>query len=425
MRNKYFHFYYDFKPVGEGLFATGAISNAWNDNILFNWVYDCGSSDSPAELDREIDAYIRSQNGRGWIDFFIISHLDRDHINGVARIMKRIRVDKIFLPYMPLVERIELALNQPVVSPESLRFAADPAGYLAEVGSDNLGEVIFIVGGESEEYIPPVGSDEPPSPEETDLRKRIKIKKDDTSPDGAADDLKLNDYVRYSYTTATEPASIVGLWEFVFFNETFKEVDASLTETVKKRIQGSIQGDGYFDDAEQLIDDLKDIYENRFFKGNRRNDISLVTYSGPIVTGLLDKNFSDHHFPPPPLAWRLLHSRKTTFTYLGPLSSKPSILYFGDITVKKRRLQKIIKWFGSARWDRITITQIAHHGSVHSWFKSAAIEFKHEYSVYSYGLHNTYKHPGKDVVDDFKTMSATILVNEHQGACCSGMLHFK
>lgn len=99
---------------------------------------------------------------------------------------------------------------------------------------------------------------------------------------------------------------------------------------------------------------------------------------------------------------------------------KPSILYFGDITLRKQRLNKIKTLFDNHRWHKIAVTQIAHHGSVHSWFQNAAAEFSHFFSVYSYGLHNSYKHPGKDVINDFQKMSHTILVNEHQEAAYFG-----
>lgn len=233
MNNNNYTFYYDFNAVGQGLFATGNVRSCANDATLFNWVYDCGSSDSPAALDREIDAYIRSLDGRDRIDFFIISHLDRDHINGVAQILKRVRINKLFLPYVPLVERIEIALSRAVVSPDALRYAADPVGYLAELGGDNLGEVVFVVGEDGEGPIPP-DNNEPPPPDIENISNLLRLKEIEPPEDaGGSISVSSENRTRVTYTSARAPVSISGLWEFVFFNETFDAVDASLTTEVE------------------------------------------------------------------------------------------------------------------------------------------------------------------------------------------------
>jgi len=422
-KNRQFPFYYDFKPVGQGLFATGVLYASDSEQVIYNWVYDCGSSDSHAQLDTEIDSFIRSLKGRSWIDCFIISHLDHDHISGIAEIMKRVRIERLFLPYIPLIDRIEIALAQPFVSPSSLRFAADPAGYLLELGGDNLGEVVFVIGDKGDQEISLPG-DDGPQPEEFTGNEPIKprfITINTPTDSGSISLASIGGQEKIIYITAHVSVTIAGFWEFAFFNESSSKVDSIFIKTVEDRIKKSLKSDGYFSDPDQLIIALKRLYEQRFTTGNQRNNISLVTYTGPILGERID----DSQYRCPDQDYSRLSSIKSCGgTCLhAKLDPKPSILYFGDITLGIRRLTKIVNKFGPNRWKKCAVTQIAHHGSVHSSFPNASNCFQHHYSVYSYGLHNSYKHPGKDVVYDFQKMSVTVLVNEHQGACWLGAVH--
>ncbi|MDD4154403.1 MAG: MBL fold metallo-hydrolase [Bacilli bacterium] len=79
-----------FHNVGQGLFYSGHLNNNG-----FNFIYDCGSDSAAKYLDNAIDNQLPSQD----IDFIVISHLHKDHISGLKRLMNNYNVKKIYLPY--------------------------------------------------------------------------------------------------------------------------------------------------------------------------------------------------------------------------------------------------------------------------------------------------------------------------------------
>ncbi len=60
-------------------------------------LYDCGGSRDAAE----IAAQFLQSSGRRRIDFLVLSHYDSDHCNGVLRLLRRVKVDAIYLPQTP------------------------------------------------------------------------------------------------------------------------------------------------------------------------------------------------------------------------------------------------------------------------------------------------------------------------------------
>ena len=48
------------------------------------------------------------------IDLLVISHLDKDHVNGVSKLMEWFDIKKIVIPYMSKIEKIILALGAPI-----------------------------------------------------------------------------------------------------------------------------------------------------------------------------------------------------------------------------------------------------------------------------------------------------------------------
>ena len=75
-----------FHKVGQGLFYSGHLSNN-----QYNFVFDCGSDSDKKFLHDAIDNHLPKKD----IDFIVLSHLHRDHINGIARIIKNHKVKKI------------------------------------------------------------------------------------------------------------------------------------------------------------------------------------------------------------------------------------------------------------------------------------------------------------------------------------------
>jgi hypothetical protein len=438
-----FSFKYDFRPVGQGLFASGNIYHQGSGKIVFNWVYDCGSSDSAASVRREVDRLHREAGGRNIIDALILSHFDADHVNGIALILKKFRVRRLFLPYVQLANRLELALTETVITAGYLHFLSDPAGYMHNIGGDNLERVIYVSGGDDKDGGVPleVEGDEPPDFtnngfEEIDQFTRYPDNDESLTPQSH----ELNDRQghmsqdRLGVVGHNVPLSISGLWEFVFYNLKLPEVDQKLKNRVQKFIDEYVESDGSVPNPDAFILELKSIYSRQFKTSTKRNNISLITYSGPIYTSR-DRHkvsgvslSSSGALSPQSFNFNYFSHRAylRDLRYYGDqyyeTEPKLSVFYFGDFNLTKTRLQPIIQHFHPQRWKRIHATQIAHHGAKASWHENAAESFMNNFSVFSYGLHNTYKHPGKAVLNDFH-LHNPVLVNELQGCFWVGELY--
>jgi hypothetical protein len=82
---------FTFQSVGHGLFYTGRLLNG-----RFNFVYDCGGNKDP--LKKAISDYTEKVKK---IDFLVVSHLDRDHVDGIYHLHKASKkIEKIYLPYL-------------------------------------------------------------------------------------------------------------------------------------------------------------------------------------------------------------------------------------------------------------------------------------------------------------------------------------
>ena len=105
------------------------------------WLYDCGSNQRRS-LRREIRQVATSAS----IDFLFVSHLDSDHINGINRLLAKVHVSEVVLPYL---KELDLAL---LISRDSANgrlsrrftdFAMDPSGWFFD---RNVSRVSFIKG---------------------------------------------------------------------------------------------------------------------------------------------------------------------------------------------------------------------------------------------------------------------------------------
>lgn len=84
-------------PVGQGGFAVEFIGDICV-------AYDCGSNSSVTPITRSIDNLIK--NGVDHIDFLVISHFDRDHVNSIQHLLNKIKVSKALVPAIPTDMRI-------------------------------------------------------------------------------------------------------------------------------------------------------------------------------------------------------------------------------------------------------------------------------------------------------------------------------
>ena len=415
-------FQYNFYAVGQGLFSSGHLRELEGDR-QFHWVFDCGTLSRLDYVRREITQFKKLIKDNP-IGLFCISHFDKDHINGARDLLSQHRVEVLVMPYFPLVERIRIALGTPGLSDDYLRFLVDPAGYMYAAAGDNLGEVIMIAGGGEPSQGSEGGSSTNPS-ENSDIRWDFREPATNNAEQPADEDIHgVSDSSSCRAVRVLghqQPFTVGGAWEFLFFNEQIPGAEAAiLRQEVADIIKKFRRDDGSFDGT-GLLRDLKNLYAPHFgTSAIAKNSISLVAYSGPIdTTQILSSNFCGCLLPVcvEPRTW-------CDFCDCWPSAkerSKVSVGYFGDYPlIKLERVRDLRLHFGQRRWSLLQVVQIPHHGSSHSWYTGAAVEFQHYASVIS-SERCSKKFPSQSVLDDLST-HGILLVNEMQRAVFCGIV---
>ena len=103
-------------PVGQGIFSAQIIRGLGDSKYVC--VYDCGSVSGADNIPMYVNNLYEKLNPGGKdkakIDLLVISHLDKDHVNGVSKLMEWFDIKKIVIPYMSKIEKIILALGAPI-----------------------------------------------------------------------------------------------------------------------------------------------------------------------------------------------------------------------------------------------------------------------------------------------------------------------
>lgn len=102
-------------PIGQGIFSAQIIRGLGDSKYVC--VYDCGSVSGADNIPMYVNNLYEKLNPGGKdkakIDLLVISHLDKDHVNGVSKLMEWFDIKKIVIPYMSKIEKIILALGAP------------------------------------------------------------------------------------------------------------------------------------------------------------------------------------------------------------------------------------------------------------------------------------------------------------------------
>lgn len=170
--------------VGNGGFHTEDIRDLENassiDRPLVRVVYDCGTLRPGSLIAKEIDVWAHASGGdpfvNGHTNVLVISHFDRDHVNGLTRLWSAgFLPDYVILPFLSPVERVLQLLKNIAAKTRGLdeeqdraddrladRLVSDPAAVLGDLWPE---AELFLVA-ESGEGIGDAES--PPDPIESD-----------------------------------------------------------------------------------------------------------------------------------------------------------------------------------------------------------------------------------------------------------------
>jgi len=401
-----------FHPVGQGLFCVGELRRvlpATKNESCLVWVHDCGS-DNILERNREIDLARKTLISRNQIDLLILSHLDRDHVDGLDRLLNGVTVKKVVLPYVAPATRLLYALASPGrLTQKYVRFLTEPADYLRNA-AEHIEEIIYLDGDGLEEDFnfpnPEVG------PTDGDFRLTIEGKeahKQSTRPPNRAD----------RHMIGPLKIGLHGVWEFLFFNRNTTGWRGNLekllpqVEVILTKFDQSVNGAW-----QTLIEQLKKLYRSKDqFKndGVGHNDISLLTYAGAV--GRHRVNYKKLGVYPAKLIPCGTASPSQACCWLLDINDERqlSFLYTGDITfneVLANSLQKRLAAYN--RWRRVLQFQAPHHGANASWKPPISTVWPQIVSIFSYGVDNSHGHPGQVQWQSLSAHGPT-LVNEHIG----------
>ncbi len=360
----------------------------------------------------------------------ILSHFDSDHVNGLNQLLTGWTIEWLVLPYLRPAQRLMIgALTKPDdIDPNFFRFLVEPVAYLRTLDV-NIRRIMFVLpGGELPPPLPPTEQNIPPEGLLGSFGEIRKVSSDEFPEDPS---MRQPETAGSPGTSATPPAPIVcstdvgqpfyvvGRWEFCFYNLPRPELESQLERKLWKRM-----GQDYLDFFRQNEDDrnydsfirkLRVAYAEVFGRsGPRRNDISLVTYTGPVN--------DDSH---PAMLWSPWPGGNLPVYYPTSFNvDRASLLYCGDINMTAATKLDAKRQFGEGRWSKIHVLQVPHHGSKDSWKIGSHEPWPQSWSVFSSERVSRYGHPHEDVVNDLADYSP-VFVNESQGAHWAGIIEWQ
>lgn len=371
--------------VGQGLFISGEITS---NERSFKWVYDCGSSSKSGKLilERKSKNLFRQRNEPIVIDMLVISHFDKDHINGCELLLKKFKVNKVILPYIPLWKRILLGLEQKVgITGKYIDFYINPTTYINKISENKEIQIEYIdsqLFNSDEENISPANESQyiPPHENESDLFNSSNVK------------LIKNGGVFIEKNVIS--------WEFVFYNDEAMKghLDKAAIDDIKK-LCTEINKD------KKTINKIKEKYEEKYKNKEERNMISLFMYAGPTDIERSIEEIYTHSYSSASV-------KNHDIVYLHSSNQKSGFLFTGDGYLNtQHRFQALKKSITEKRINNILSFQIMHHGSKNNWFHGIANEICPFFSVFSSnperskrdrsGKSKSWNHPDPEVVMDF------------------------
>lgn len=402
---------YNFHPVGQGVFSSGMLAPEDGSNNRFWWVFDCGTHMKThyARRDEEIENLAAMVGGasagrRPRIDLVFISHFDKDHVNGLLKLLELFDVGRLVLPFIPLYERLLIAFpNKSAQSPRPWQlFITAPARYIQSTKGIKVDRLTIIPPSGSEglsvetEGSPRPWGDDPVEivPPPSELPEEI----------NAFDNLG-GAGIRIEWLAQGASLKVGNVWEFVPYNDAVTIVRATLRfRQHAKRLADLMINATREESRKKLKARIVKWYGHHHgTKSKDKNLISLFVYGGPLVkpqrvdigkySYSFYKKMSAHSAPSYPF-W------PTYYPHIQPITH--TILYTGDGFLETRKqLLDMLTYFGDGRTKRPKVVQIMHHGSKSNWHPGVADALAPTFSIFCAYEHGLYYHPHTDVWSDF------------------------
>ena len=378
---------FTFHPVGQGLFYSGKIMLLPYRGYEFNFVYDCGSDSGESFLNDSIDNY-RDYLNNDIIDVLFISHLDRDHVNGIKYLIKEKKVKRIYLPYLTPCERLFVAIRQRkrdiVNDQEYLEFLKSPHNYI-----HNLNENISIIyiNGNSEKEI-----ENNNFANENEFTDNLEVGERPNSEDFNNNEIFKKGNGKLFYKN---------IWEFYLYHESIGKGNKVFNDKYKNLTKEEL-----IKILDKKGDTFETLYKSKTEKRNKFNfnKESLVVLHKPITykTGQLFKHYNDYFIPHyfNRHYCKYCYSKAFRFNEKNkPKNSWGATLLTGDIGLNQIENSLYIK----SQLENVLVFHVPHHGSKTNWKEQYLdlLNYKgRTIAILSFGYGNTHGHPHHIVLND-------------------------
>ncbi|WP_259418027.1 hypothetical protein [Bacillus toyonensis] len=386
---------FEFRNIGQGMFYTGQIAD-------FNFVYDCGSEGGKRMMNPAIKEY-KSEfplepGKKGNLDMLVLSHFDKDHVNGVTELLNNFHVRTVVIPYLYPIERLSLIAKYNNENNGYRNLVTDPIEYFSQF---NVEQIILLDRNylSDQDQISNDNNIEPSDNENLDRNRDDLLSVFDNLPDSDIKEVieEIENLSQCSKKVQIKikkrgSVKINGIWEFLFFNyDSTPDVLETLTKCA------TVDGKRLFVKTD-LLDLLANNKANEINKQYNQmieklktdtnikdiNNTSIVLNHMPINyefahthTRLVKKNVilpkrkrqrkkqrdskqvqSINAFKSFKNSNSYVNAKKSTSRYTGTL-------LFGDIDIRKD-LEQITSFF-THKLPYISIISVPHHGSKNNW----------------------------------------------------------
>ena len=397
-----------FHNIGQGGFYSGCIES---DGNSFVFVYDCGTLSGHEFVTNAVARFDGSIYGKNKLDLLVLSHMDADHVNGVSDLLDGCnirRINILVMPYMILMDRVMLLAyyakrKDDDDSARYYEFLINPVGFFAD--RDIRVDYIVYLNDEENNHEPYILPFDHP---ECKFSGRENKEKEET----LRNENSQNGLVSRLYCVENFKIIYRNKWKFEFWCD---------SENINRNIYAKVM-----DKIIELGLDIQDIESvKKVFKHNRKalaecygetkikpNDMSVVLLHYPIVKTSLSDMYVEVLKP---FSYGCLFL-PVCCQLADNCNSLNKTLLLGDIDLSKT-LDRIWMWFNLSDIDnKILVCTVPHHGSRHSWDPNIIDRCENTIFVVSSGIHGRFKHPHRDVVEDFENRCDTPLVwnNEYE-----------
>lgn len=316
------------------------------------------------------------------------------------------------LPYLPLWQRLYIGFTEESRRDKSgpIDFFVNPVAYLLNLPEVSIGRILFVMGGSNQ---PPQLSGIDPSVPRDEIR-RTHIDNPPApdgreGPDFTADSRAFVQTVgnlgtRIEFLPRGGTLQVDGCWEFVPYNdaELMPDPDDTFLDMVAHHRDTLLIAP-----STPALQQLRQVYNDRYKTSPRRNLISLFLYSGPYPADA-----------PLHLIWSGFPAG------FAPTGTRHGIIYTGDGYLNTQtRQRQFLDHLGAERIQHNLCLQVMHHGAKGNWQPGLAQQFSPELSVFSSDPHSGYRHPHDDVRQDF-TSYGLVQVDEHNAAIIHGSITY-